>query len=732
MVRQGRALLGALTVVTVGGGLVAPAVTQGAPRAAAKPAPRLTIEVLSGRADLVSAGDVLVRVGVPARARGLRVTAGGKDVTRAFARRADGRVLGRLEDLPAGPTLLVARARGATGAKLTVTNHPNGGPVFSGPQVQPWICQAGAQDAQCNQPPTFTFSYRPRIGAGFRPYDPANPPADVASTTTDEGVTVPFVVRTETGYQNRDQYVISTLFQPGKDWEPWARQPQWNRKLLITHGQSCGIDHGAGTAPDTMNELALSRGFMVMSTALNHAGHNCNVVTQAESLVMAKERIVERYGEIRFTIGTGCSGGSLTQQQVANAYPGVYQGILPQCSFPDAWSTGNQLVDYHLTRRYFEQPQRWGPGVVWEPASMGIVQGHPNYVNSIILDSLYLTALGDPANPCKGVSAAERWSPQNPRGVRCTLADYMVNVLGRRPDGYAGRPLDNVGVQYGLKALRAGTITPAQFVDLNAKIGGADIDVVPTAERTAADEPALRNAHRSGAINDARHLDRVAIIDLRGSDDGAFHDAYRAFSVRARLDREHGDHDNHVIWQGPVPLLGGLDYVDRGILAMDRWLTAVEADDSRRSLADKIAANRPQDVRDTCEILTGVEVPSSACPLVVRVYETPRMVAGESIVTDTNKCALKPLRREDYGGITFSDAQWAQLQAAFPTGVCDFTQRGVSAVGTVPWLDYTDTVGGRPLGAAPRSTVARAPGARAKAKAKPRRRAARRGAQRRA
>ena len=32
-------------------------------------------------------------------------------------------------------------------------------------------------------------------------------------------------------------------------------------------------------------------------------------------------------------------------------------------------------------------------------------------------------------------------------------------------------PWDNVGVQYGLKALRDGLITPAQFLDLNANVG---------------------------------------------------------------------------------------------------------------------------------------------------------------------------------------------------------------------------------------------------------------------
>jgi hypothetical protein len=42
--------------------------------------------------------------------------------------------------------------------------------------------------------------------------------------------------------------------------------------------------------------------------------------------------------------------------------------------------------------------------------------------------------------------------------------------------GFANRPLDTVGIQYGLKALMNGLITPAQFVDLNAKVGGHDID----------------------------------------------------------------------------------------------------------------------------------------------------------------------------------------------------------------------------------------------------------------
>ena len=85
---------------------------------------------------------------------------------------------------------------------------------------------------------------------------------------------------------------------------------------------------------------------------------------------MTKERVIERYGELRYTIGSGCSGGSLVQQQVANAYPGLYQGISPQCSFTDAWSSAMQYVDYVGLLRYFQDPTRWAPGTVWDPVAI--------------------------------------------------------------------------------------------------------------------------------------------------------------------------------------------------------------------------------------------------------------------------------------------------------------------------------------------------------------------------
>ncbi|MGE6051884.1 DUF6351 family protein, partial [Klebsiella pneumoniae] len=78
-----------------------------------------------------------------------------------------------------------------------------------------------------------------------------------------------------------------------------------------------------------------------------------------------KERVVEAYGPIRYTIGTGCSGGSIAQHTIANSYPGIYQGLVTTCSYPDVLTAGAQFADYHLLRNYFENPQEWG--APWSP-----------------------------------------------------------------------------------------------------------------------------------------------------------------------------------------------------------------------------------------------------------------------------------------------------------------------------------------------------------------------------
>ena len=679
----------------------------------------VSIDVLSNRAELISGGDALVAVNLPRRADAsrVRVEVDGRDVSGAFALRPNGRFEGLVKDLKAGRSTVTAKLPGGDGARIAIVNHPLGGPVTSGPQIQPWKCFAGAVDAQCNRPVKYEFFYVPSSGGSLQPYDPESPPAGVATTTTDQGKKVPFIVRQETGSINRDQYRIAVLFEPGKPFAPWAPQPGFNRKLVVFHGASCDTAYEQASAPDVLNETALGRGFATMSHALDNAGHNCNIATQAEALIMTKERVAEQYGELRYTIGSGCSGGALAQQQVANAYPGFYQGITPACSFTDAWSSAMQYVDYVGARNYFEHPEKWGLGVAWTPEDIAAVEGHPTPLNAIT----FTTAIpfsGEPTRSCPGVPREKVYDENsNPNGVRCTLQDYMINIFGRRDKsvwervekqlgrGFAGRPFDNVGVQYGLKALTNGTISPAQFVDLNAKSGGGDIDVNMGPKRAAADRPALARVYRSGAVNQGTHLDKVAIIDLRGPDPGAFHDVYRTYALRARLMREHGTAANQVLWRGQTPLMGDADYTDQAIVAMDKWLAAIEADKRDLPLARKIIQDKPKDLGERCTdgAPGGSDLPAETCDATVQSYSTPRIEAGMPQADDTIKCELRPLRRDGYGAIQFTDAQFAQLQAAFPTGVCDYSKPGVDRTPTVPWLSYADGPGGRPLGPTPRS-----------------------------
>jgi Tannase-like family of unknown function (DUF6351) len=635
---------------------------------------------------------------------------------------ARGGTHGQSEDRDRAAASAARAGGGGSAARLYVTNHPIGGPVLAGPQIQPWTCQSGAKDKQCNQAPSFKFMYLPKgsstdgaalpgttsnSGGSFQPYDPKNPPPDdqIATTTTTDGVTVPFIVRLESGYIDRDQYAIATLFQPGKPWSPTAPQKQFNHRLVITHGFSCDTEYKTGEAPSVLEPKLLGGGFIVMSNALDHAGHDCNLLTQAESLVMTKEYTIDHYGTLRWTIGSGCSGGSLAQQQIANAYPGVYQGITPQCSFPDAWSSAMQYEEYYFGLQYLENPSRWGPGVIYDPIATSAFFDHPNIANPITFTSVIPNS-GEPTRSCPGVPDDKVYDEHtNPHGVRCTLQDYMVNAFGRDSRGFARRGFDNVGVQYGLQGLRQGRVSPAQFVDFNTNIGGADIDLNITAARTAADPIALDRLYRTGAIDSANNLDKVAIIDLRGPDPGAFHDVYRTYAMRARLMRNFGTAANQILWRGQVPLIGDPSFADDSVFAVDRWLARVDADHRKIALARKIIQDKPGTVAARCTDGQGHEQPPEVCDQTVASYGTPRQGADGPLSEDVMKCQLKPLRRDDYP-VVFTDDQWSKLQKAFPGGVCDYSKPGVSQHGAVAWLTYQDRrghviYGGKPMGPAP-------------------------------
>ena len=434
---------------------------------------------------------------------------------------------------------------------------------------------------------------------------------------------------------------------------------------------------------------------MVMSTALNNSYHDCNLVLQAESLVIAKEHIVDEYGPINFAVGNGCSGGSLSQNQVANAYPGIYQGLITSCTFPDAYSTNMDVVDCDLLLRYQNSPGVANSGLGWTATQEAAVAGKQStkvcnsWINQYPFYPTLQPTLEQPSEDdggalnfqnC-GVPPVSAYDPATDIGTRCDLADYMVDVLGRSDAaGNVNSILDNVGVEYGLQALDKRKITPAQFVSLNESIGSFNGNFEWQPDRMKASLTGLRNAYRSGAVNEATYLNEVAIIDSP-IDVQDIHEPYRSFAIRARLNASHSSHANQVIWyttaRTPNPFV-----------VMNTWLTRVSNDRRPLPYAKKLVLDRPPAAHD----------------MINRKYdEGTREAAGGPLASDVLACSLHPLRRSSFS-VAFTNAQWTSLRATFPDGVCNWIKSGLEQQPTIPWLTYANGPGGRSLGPPPRST----------------------------
>jgi hypothetical protein len=707
----------------------------------------IEIKAISNRADLISGGDALVEVVLPPGLSinpayipaAIKASVDGTLLpTGTFAPLSDGRVFGLVKGLKDGPNILtVSTPSGA--AHLTITNHPKGGPIFAGPQVQPWVCMTAENglgppiDPQCNAPTKVEYFYRSTdptknttdpTKSSFLPYDPSSPPTDVATTTTDQGITVPFIVRRERGTLDRFVYEITVLTDPTKQVSPFNPPPAWNGKLYYQffggaapqHTQASvepfGIPMSFANQPADVVSVAtaLSLGFAVADSSGNVFNNNANSVTSAEVMMMVKERVVETLGEIRYTLSQGASGGSMQQHLIANAYPGLLDGIMPAASFQDIYTTNNEVQDCSLLARYFDANSGlWSDvtqqNAVWENAnqSPGTCRAWGSFPPTWM----------DPTVGCFATPQPWMYNPvTNPTGARCTLQDYQVAMFGRRSDGFANRPYDNVGLQYGLKALQAGKITAEQFVHMNEHVGGRDIDWNWTPQRSVADPVGLEVAYRSGQVNLGTGLSAVPVIDLRVCNNLEIHSCFHSWVMRQRLLETNGNADNHVILF-PAAAPGGAPYVpdtvagpamaQEALTLLDRWVAAIKADTSNDSQALKVARHRPPEAQDACWISGVRTTDMAACQAAFPRFGDPRTGAGEPLPVDVMKCQLKPLVRTSYP-VMFSDAQWSRLQATFPSGVCDWNEESVGFQLPVPWLSYADGPGGKPLGSEPKST----------------------------
>ncbi len=641
---------------------------------------KLKLSVLSSKAEHVTGEDALISVAVPKGTKPgkVRIRRDGANVTGAFEPRGR-RLVGVVEGLSRGANLITAEAPGLKRpASLELFDTRINGPVFSGPQQTPFFCRTQdfglgpATDADCSAPTKVEYLYRTNTG-NFAPLaDPAVLPPNGVQTTTRDGQTVDYVIRLESGVIDRSIYRWAILAPGGRVADGW------NRRLLYKFGGGCdaGYEQGPANQGLVLDDGQLSRGYSVLSGSLNVFGTACNDLLSAEAAAMLKEHVVESLRRRpAWTIGEGGSGGSVQSQLIAQNYPGLLDGVLPNASFPD-----NAHVDFpdcRLLTAYFATIE-----------GSALTEAQRESITGIAVNDS-CTAMSQAADVVRASEGCDEtvvppaliFDPvSNPGGLRCSVWDTLVNVYGTDPaTGYARRTLDNVGVQYGLEAYGEGEITLNEFLDLNERIGGFDNDGEPRAERSVGDTVAQERLITSGRVGTgAGGSPSVPIIDVRSYQDEStnIHQSIHAYTTRARLLRANGTYANQVMFRAK----GGVNVRaarDTALDTMGEWLDAITADKSGRPLPRKVIANKPADAVDACWTGAGKRTNGRAvigadnfCENTYPPHSLPDLRAGKPLDYYAPKCELRPLEMNDYGNP--APGKQARLNAVFPGGVCDW------------------------------------------------------------
>ena len=689
------------------------------PAARAQTRPRFDVTTLSARADLVSGGDVLIALGeagnpTAAPLPPYAITLNGRDIGSSLIVHQletspnSWRWVGLVSGLTVGRNTLKVASSGRTLNELTITNYPITGPIISGPHQKPFVCQTDtfklpdgstlgpAMDANCSATTKIQYVYLPAGAQEFKPLPSADAiPPDAAIAMTTAGTSVPFVVRVETGTMNRGIYQNLVLHDPTRDPSPtpFSPPPAWNRRLIALHGVGCpsgwyrqggvmGVNPLAGA-----NLTRLGEGYAIFTNTLNHPTNSCNAFLAGETTMMGKEHVIEEFGVPEFTVSLGTSGGAYTSLQIADEFPGLFDGILINATFPDALSIALAGMDAHLLANYLATMDA-GAMTPAQTVAMSGYHGMKAFLDAALQSQRTDPIAGrddiegyKPAVWNEAMPAALKYAPgTNPHGARPTVFDAAINLYGADPEtGFALRPFDNVGVQYGLVALKAGVISPAQFLDLNEKIGGFDRDANSVASRSVGDAGAITRAYQGGmTLGGGGGLASIPVFDDGGyNDERGYHYQWFHFAIRERLAKQNGNADNHVMWRGPVQ-------ADAAWAAFIRWVAAKK---------------RPADVVDGCWVVdadkkatfvaerqTFSSKPDSTCNTAYPSSAFTRYAAGGPLDANVLKCQLKPIDAKDYAA--FSAAELARLRSIFPGGTCDFSIPGVNQTRVVPWGSF--------------------------------------------
>jgi hypothetical protein len=646
---------------------------------------------------------------------------------------------------------------------------PSQASAYSGPQQQPFLCRT--LESGLGQPevdnqdgigaPVFhlpgdirsgvvgysracsvktQLAYFYWNGRDFKRFQPATqfaaPPADL-KTVTVGGIAKPFVIRVEAGTINRFAYAIAMLApQPEAVATPQALDNSaWNRKLVYYMRGGTGVGHQQGTAMFTgrmwgeekaIVPALLSQGYAVAASSGNDTGVHYNLQLGGETAVMLKEHFVQTYGAPKYTVALGGSGGAVQQYVYAQNHKGLFDAGIPLQSYPDMVTQAIYVPDCNLLEQYFLEEVKANPASQWAKWSRrSVVEGlaasdtEKNPLTGAPGSSECIKGWGSATplvlNPrfidprVFSAAAAYGWSMDALRNVRWTHWNDLANIYGTDARGYAPIPWDNVGVQYGLAALRSGAIDAEEFLKINACAGSwkeqpefvewdrkndpfdaRNMRRSPScrsgqgapAPRRSGDLKAMQAAYTSGQVFTGKTLD-IPMIDLRPYLEARLdkHNSRQSFSVRARLQAAGGERwKRQVIWftNTPQDLPARLTEV-LGVL--DRYLADAPATDAQRAaigFVDQCFGAGGARVAAGEGVWAGVldDGRPGPCTQAYPILSSPRMVAGDSLRGDLFKCALKPLPAAladgTYGSTAFTDAQKDWLARIFPQGVCDY------------------------------------------------------------
>jgi hypothetical protein len=707
----------------------------------------LRVTVLSSPPEDVSGGEARIRIDVPSSVpfTDVLVTLNGLPAAATFTPAAGHTLEGVLTSLPLGDSVVAVRVPGPGNSAndrstLTLTNHPVSGPIFSGPHQTPFLCSSSgdrarfdlgpALDSDCAVATRVGLYYRSTTDGAFHAYNPAAPPADVQQIPSPTGSgTIPFVIRWERGTINRFIYTYAMLDPNGTG--P-SQLPYWNHKLIYYFGGGVGIGHYQGgiNEGESRYVYGLSQGYAVAWSTGTKTDVHYNLQLGGETAIMTKSHFVVEYGAPIYTVGLGGSGGGIQQYVYGQNHPGLLDGAIPQYSYPDMVTQTIHVGDCELLERWMDDRVLHGDTTWADWTHRSWLEGlnaSATVANPYAALEPWLPRPGSDEciNGWRGLSplalnplfgTAPGVTPQQQLTTEWTHWGDLVNIYGTDEFGYGRRTWDNVGVQYGLQALRDHHITPAQFLDLNANVGGwkrskdmvqegcpfigAPASCVPgnidpwssrnmtlspdggatPAARTEGSIEAMNAAYRSGIVFDGR-ID-IPIIDWRHylEEQLNMHNSRQSFVERKRMLDYDGNASNQVIWFTDARPDRVFDQTPMALSVMDQWL---------------MTGQRPAAAVDSCFATNGALIasgagvwdgildskPAGACTQRFQIHDTSRTVAGGPFEGNVFKCALQPVRaalgRGLYGSWRPDPSQLERLEQIFPTGVCDYTKPDV-------------------------------------------------------